>query len=449
MKRYDLDLGKKRARKKLREFIKKRIFNRKDAQVLCLPGVFGTEIEDVYRKLGFKDPNIIGLERDVAAIPRLSERYPEVNILNASVSDFATSYTGRPFDVVSVDYCGLASDDKIIPVLDLVRRGYISDRCVVHINVMAGREGKDLQSNMFAAAAARQKELEKPEFHGTTLAGLEAAVAALGATTHTHESSLHDARDGFLSSCLVKFVTAASQLPVCLERGLLNLLFEVFADKDLVLNADLYLGPSWLANALGIKAATLISPEIESMLRRGFKVPVTREWLCTRLVQAWIDQRCQCLYPTAMERYSYVSESGRRMMTDLVEYRSMRREARSIHPGLDVLIDDNGYPGVALNPGVETFTSEFDYVAFLGRTVADITAVVRRQHWVCWDALPTRIDLGGGRAILTEDQVKEKLIRLIHAGKTNTQILKKFPTTSKRTLAALRAHVTMGSYVTS
>jgi len=139
-KRYDLDVGKQRSRAKLRKFIKKRLFNRKKAHVLCLPGSYGTEIESIYRKLGIPDHNIFGVERDPAAAKRIQERYPEINVYCGEMNHFIYEYDGPPFDIVSLDYCGYYSPRRLAAVSLLAANHRLSRKAVIAVNFMAGRE---------------------------------------------------------------------------------------------------------------------------------------------------------------------------------------------------------------------------------------------------------------------------------------------------------------------
>ena len=139
-KRFDLDVGKRRLRKRWREFVKKRSFDRKQQRILCFPGEYGFEIEQVYRPLGFKDENIFGVERDPDAAKAIRSRYPKINLFEGEMVDFVNQYEGPPFGVVSLDYCGHFSDDKMKPLMLLTAGGRLGDRCCVCLNLLAGRE---------------------------------------------------------------------------------------------------------------------------------------------------------------------------------------------------------------------------------------------------------------------------------------------------------------------
>lgn len=62
------------------------------------------------------------------------------------------------------------------------------------------------------------------------------------------------------------------------------------------------------------------------------------------------------------------------------------------------------------------------------------------------ESWPKRVDLGGGTSTMSEEKVKALVITYIKAGKDNEYILRKFPTFKKGALAAIRAHVTRGTY---
>lgn len=87
-KRFDMILGKQRARARLRDFIGKRLHSYRNGRVLCLPGEHGREIEHVYRKLGFQDRNIVGLEADAGAFQGVREHYPKITSHNETIDDY-------------------------------------------------------------------------------------------------------------------------------------------------------------------------------------------------------------------------------------------------------------------------------------------------------------------------------------------------------------------------
>ena len=163
-KRFDMILGKQRARARLREFIGKHLHSRKNARVLCLPGEHGREIEHVYRKLGFRDENITGIEADLASVKGVQEHYPHITVHEGTVAEYAkqeaircieSEAKPRPFSVVSLDYCGVFSRDKLEFLSTMAALGHLSDNVVIAVNLFAGRESQVNQKEMREALACR------------------------------------------------------------------------------------------------------------------------------------------------------------------------------------------------------------------------------------------------------------------------------------------------------
>ena len=476
-KRYDLDVGKKRARKKLREFIKKNVFNRKRANVLCFPGEYGTEIEDVYRKLGFRDCNIWGVERDKKAAKAIQERYPEIYVYQGDVSDFVRSYDGPPFDVVSLDFCGHATADKLTPVVYLSLLGHLSDRCVVHFNVMAGRERKDDQDALRSCYA--RVILDRRKVHGKWFQAVDGGFADIQSILDkaSDEELAQVREDAITHALLAQPAYLVPAMKVCGKydlneyRGSLVHLkasskigTKIIDNEDgsgymMVENAELG-GDHLTTRATAIKNQAI--HDINAMLKRAkvtdyLKEDARRRYLPYNpdfdvealdyhfgrgLVMFFFDKHGESHVPTALERYSYISESGRRMVTDLDKIPD------PIFPG-DPEEGEGGdhrfylhWPEIYSN-GAEGYHKWMQWLARIHSKYARVSARYCKSRPDSW---PDREDLGGGAAIMTEEKVKERVIGYIKQGKNNEYILRKFPTFKKGTLAAIRAHVTMGTY---
>ena len=476
-KRYDLDVGKRRARRKWREFIKPRTANRKKTQILCFPGEHGYEIEQCYRPLGFRDENIWGLERDPKAAKIIRERYPHINLIEMDLADFVGQYEGPPFDLVSLDYCGNFGTDKIKPIMLLSCRGLLSDRACIMLNLMAGREqaeDKVGMRNLYARVLQ-----DKAHLQGKTVSVYEAVELVNNAA----DEELAKVRDDAVThSVLSALGYLMPSMRVCFDFGLTqvrgsavslspntniisddgngHMVFEnvsVSDGKDKVqlgtqikheaimdINAEL--------KSLGVIEFAKYDSQIrESLRKKAIPDDFYDYHLGRTLVMAFFDQYGMPDFPVKLERYSYVSESGRRMLTDFVEIRHLR-EALDRMPTMVAPMhkkEDPTQHRFMLHPKPEVGTMEgmAEYLKQLKKLVFAYAEGIAKHIKTEPDNWPEREDLGGGEAIpLNEEKLKQRVIELVKKGRTAEEIALKVPYLQPGQIRAIRAHCTMGTY---
>lgn len=477
MKRFDLDVGKRRVRKRWREFIKKRVGNRKTAQILCFPGEFGYEIEQCYRPLGFRDENIWGIERDPKAAKAIRERYPKINLIEMELAEFVNTYDGPAFQVISLDYCGNFGTDKIRPLAMLTARGLITDRGCIAVNLMAGREqaeDKIGMRNLYARVLQ-----DKMNMKGKTVSVYEAVELV----NNANDEELAEVRDNAVThSILSTLGYLMPNMRVCFDFNLTKVRGSAVSlspttkiiDDDgkghMVLEnvtvadgADkVQLGTQVKHEAimdinselrdLGIiKFAMLDSQIRESLRTKAIPADFFDYHMGRTLVMGFFDQYGLPDFPVTIERYSYVSESGRRMLSDFVETRTLR----DVLDRMDTLVaplsrkDDPSTHRFMLHPKPEVNTLEGmnAYLARLKKFVYYYADNIAKHIKTEPDHWPEREDLGGGEAIpLNEERLKARVVELIRKGRTAEEIAEKVPYFNAGTIRAIRAHVTMGSY---
>lgn len=150
------DADKQLARGRLESFIARnlRYKSPKDITVLCFPGAeqddeVGLEIREVYDSLRIPRENITGLEYAVQPWRRLQKANLGIELTEKPMRDIEffqqVAGTGRKWDVISLDYSGYFDEDKLYSLELIVGEGLLKDRGILCTNFMAGRENEAAQ----------------------------------------------------------------------------------------------------------------------------------------------------------------------------------------------------------------------------------------------------------------------------------------------------------------
>ncbi len=148
------DPAKQKSREKLREFIAKHVISRKsasDVTVACLPGAesiaeAALEVKEVYIPLGIRPENIVGIEADPEVYARLREANLGIELTGKPEFDIDFfKRTDKRFDVVSLDYKGMQTDERLEATHKLVQRRILADEAILCTVYAAKREPKKLQ----------------------------------------------------------------------------------------------------------------------------------------------------------------------------------------------------------------------------------------------------------------------------------------------------------------
>jgi hypothetical protein len=477
-KRYDLDVGKRRMRKRWRAFITSRIANRKKAQILCFPGENGFEIEQCYRPLGFRDENIWGIEREPDAARAIADRYPDINLFQTDLIDFVKDYDGPPFDIVSLDYCGNFGRDKIMPLAILSSRGLLSERCCLAVNLMAGREKAEDKEGMRQLYGRYLQNLRQQE--DGRLIGLDEALELVAKAGEEELSAVRDSAMTQAITSSVSYLMPALRVAFDCElekaQGTAfvlspNATKETDADGRVSLQNVRLVGEDRMTVAQSIKHEAILhindelasrgiteaarrQAQLDAYMGRKPLVPVDFfEYHVGRtIVMMFYDQFGHPDFPYTIERYAYISESGKRMISDFVETRKFSETLDRMPTMVAPLHhrDDPEKHRFALHPEPDLSTSEkmAAYIKQLAKAVyyyADnIAKHLQRTEADSWKP---RVDLGGGDSIpVDEEKLKARVIELVKKGRSTEEIALKVPYLQPGTIRAIRAHVSMGSY---
>lgn len=426
-KRFDMIVGKSRARARLREFIKLNIGNKKDARVLCLPGENGREVEHVYRKLGISDRNIAGIEKDqrVAKLVRL--HYPQIQVHEGKVGDFCAQYAasdGPPFSIVSLDYCGSFSLDKIRPLLYLAAGKKLTERAVIAVNLFVGREKGTPVSHLHAFHVLSERAKNR-KFGLVTRQSLsqwdwQSKLKSVEEIKKgAPDASLMDARQDAVAMSVVNtmlFETRAAVAMHCLPHEDPRA-FELNHTALLLLEDDLTLElGDWIREA-----------DEEKKLPEGHY-----DW-AKAIVKLATDKHTRPYFLKKAEFYGYVNDAGHRMHFDLFLFDQQNNKFDRL-PDVYSIVDKV----VVWNPLLRDPETRRPFLAEYTIAGGDI-------NWLHPEKYPSRIDLGGGAIPIDPERLKDKIISWIKKGRSNDDIMARVPVTAG-TLRALRAHVTMKTY---
>lgn len=458
-KRFDTILGKQRARARLRDFIGKHLHERKQARVLCLPGANGREIEHVYRKLGFRDENIFGIESDADALPAVRAHYPRITVFHGTVNAFVESYVtdpnAPPLDVVSLDYCGNFDLSRLFCLRLLQTAGKLADNVIIATNFFAGRE-----------QAKRQRQLKDTVLAGLLGGGVsskdrvavEKTPGALDkildtATEQAANTTLTNARD------VAPFIATINELTHfgpyaylyrCGLRALPRSWTSRIVDKFKLSSHDVFTESPFEVPAVHMakareEVADCIRTTLTQLRRSGCDRligndasgdDVAAATTARQVLSAFQDKRGMAHVPVHWEPYSYVNDVGHRMVSDYMHFRHHRQKLAQIPDG--VCIEDGTLIPAQRPEDFNTPVAYLRYVLNIATQWSQLPQLFAQQR----EHTP-RIDLGGGALPFDSERTKARVVELLKKGRTDDEILARFPITVG-TLRALKANITMG-----
>jgi|GEM_PF-5634919 len=151
---YD-DPAKARSREFLWEAIASFLLSARDPKdiiVACFPGAEkkgeeALEVKEVYDTLGIPRGNVWGIEADPVRAKRLERAKLGIHVVPSFDYDFFAE-TDRRFDVISLDYTGQQTDDRLKAIRMVASRQLLSERGIMCTNFAARREPKSLQAKL-------------------------------------------------------------------------------------------------------------------------------------------------------------------------------------------------------------------------------------------------------------------------------------------------------------
>ena len=110
----------------------------KEARVLCMPGKSCWDIE--YFKSKDLVSEIVAIEKDEKTFELIKSKHGDVEVHHSSTSSFFSSYKGKSFDIIYLDYYSCFTYSVEQDLLLIFENKIVSDKGTVVVNFFAGRE---------------------------------------------------------------------------------------------------------------------------------------------------------------------------------------------------------------------------------------------------------------------------------------------------------------------
>lgn len=411
------DPAKQRSREKLLDFIRKHLSFRKpkDLRVVCFPGAEiegeeALEVREVYDRLGIPRQNITGLEQDPKNAERLRKANLGIQVVETDAYSFFSTTT-KQFDIVSLDYCGHQTLREYETLKAVAVRKLLRNASVVSLSYSSGREGEDTK---FLMGGTYQPEIIRgavPILEQGDPRAWERRITALPDVRRSIADGTFDtrtARDGITVNSLHALTTGVGNPRLGYADELLKKL------------------------APEVRFASYFPPmPPEDVVRMSFKLICLMSWA-----------HCDNYGTSAVERYSYVSNKNTKMLMDLFLLSYPERAYRvvsglifyDVSAEMMVFNDANHrrekYAKLVNSLYDEWVLNEGDFFRFLEKPLSE------------------RIDLGSS---WDPSKKRKRIARrdalyLLREGVPPQEIVETYGGYTLRQLAAMKAHITMGTY---
>jgi len=160
----------------LRNFIKNNLGSPKTLEVLCLPGAEARDIYEIYAPLGLPRQNITGLEMNPQTLERLEKAQLGINLVGSKDLDFFRT-TDKKFDVISLDYFQQFNSAAMEALATVFSRQLLKPLAVLHTNFYGRRESNSVQANYSSAV---ESMLDVHSVMAKTLLGSASSAANKG-----------------------------------------------------------------------------------------------------------------------------------------------------------------------------------------------------------------------------------------------------------------------------
>jgi hypothetical protein len=509
MKSYE-DPVKEKSREKLREFIRRNVLKYKsprDVKILCFPGAEqdgqeALEVKSVYDPLRIPRKNILGIEIDKKRYDRLCRANLGIEVLHCSDLDILKNARGnnQTWDVINLDYVSCFNNDRTYAVQLIASDGLLGNRGVVATNFMAKRENRTTHDEFKYALPfikcdderTQERLLRTPEYV---------------ATLNDHNLNLSEDRSQIIFRRLVSaFSCGKSGLHADFYKTFVDLepLFKKYedaaTDPDIKYNLELNKG-----KRRGREEEMLCLRDISVGIYMGFMDRFLESGMDMEQFALFYLLRNEVYFLEDHEAYSYVSNSGSPFFQDMFsfntysyrldrfrnyfqiqgknpvvikvldhidspqKYNQIDRDARSLARELwikrikaretpinRIFLGSSSRPVLSKKRAIEELMA--------GRSIEEIQQNYRgweNKPLAQWKAhvtmgtysnnpeesdpnKPLEVDLEDSEL---ERITKEDVIGLLASGIPAKEIYESYPTSfTKMQLAALKAHMTMGTY---
>lgn len=391
---------------------------RKDLSAAFFPGYdedlrTSLELVQVYDTIGMPRDMLVGIEKDPKIYEKLKKADLGIKLYNMSDYEFFKK-TNEKFDIVSLDYTGRFSDGPIDSLRLVFGREVLKDRGVLHTNFYSGREGEKAKGFLYGLEL--KDEISRMAEHIDEFE--EPAIAIFN-----HESLRNDLKS-IRDRNITDFIKGIAY------QGRANL-------------SALYLE----GNEKYSKERFRIRNRIEE-----FKSKFEENMIPKSFAYFFMNKMLGSYFCEKSEKYSYVSDSGAPMLTDLFLFdRHMEWFDEKKHP--IKLVMANGSPMVKIN-GFEISGLVNPLSTYFGMNrkmyMRDANPFVKSQvsHVMKVYASGTpkeqreRVFLGSSAAGRKKSFTEDDLYEMIERGDDDSSIMKA-ASISKEKLAAHKAWATM------
>lgn len=463
------DSIKQKSREKLREFIARNLLtfmNPKDVKVVCFPGAEvegeeAIEIKEIYDPLGIPRKNIIGLEAEAERAERLKKADLGIIVEQKMDRDFFRE-TETQFEVISLDYTGQQTDDRLKAIEVLVGKHLLSRYSVLCTNFVAQRESDSMKKRLFHKNSRYEidsnGQIVNKEGDDSRIDLLENMLK------EKTPVDLCEARNAFTTELIrilklgkrnlkglntLNCLPYAQQIITQVKEGLQalrqsnekgyekrkHLLCEagIFTPEEFeLLNSN----PPVESNIIRINLLKGLSAYLREYvkLNEGLKISIEASDSLARLLES---QENRPYFPKTIERYSYNSNKNTMMFMDLFYLDNLEIQYQRMK---DVFSAETDPFSIRWNPLHDTPKKVF-------RILSKIEDMFVHADKL---SVPERIYLGSSwQPPRRKEKIKkEEAIDLLMIGCSPVEISECYVGFSKMQLAALKAHyVTMGKEI--
>ena len=448
-----------------------------DLRVAFFPGAEALENTVAYEVLGIPQENITAIERDAHNFEYWKKNSSfQMTDKPMDAKEFFANYTGEPFDVISLDYDGMFGEEAVGTLVDIVNKQKLNDRGVFCSNIYAKREqdGTKGYYGLVKSARAAMELMDGGNFSDPIME--RAAIDAMSIKDNgagkmqTHIDPVK-VRDG---------IVGGFELDKLRSEGSLELYSHIFmglGKMDNVMAPPLYFkDPQHVQWEKEIDAKIKQMPTAQKEIL-GWKEgnPRTLETLKAQLRRNYIDRLAfdigdyivskghssklfNCLipidsefyFPIKIEPYTYTSDNGSIMHTDLFLLDRKKDFLKRFQKLYDTLFTSNFPEGPGSDARVDfanrtgqgkaLLRNHKKYMKEMKRTANELDARSYMSN------LPPRINLGSSQkpAIRSKNRLRE----IVRSGLSAEEITTQYNVSDKisGSLPAFIAHRTMETY---
>lgn len=429
----------------------------KEAKVVCLPGYdenskSSLEIEKVYDKVGVRRENIVGIEQDKKIYEKLENADLGIELYLGSDGAFFNEKNGKRFDIVSLDYTGQYSRKRMNDLCNLFKNQILNEKSILYTNFFGARESDLTQRlyNLYLSDGMLWEFIED-------VVGIKKDKSAEGIRIHQiaeamQKRELVERRDDGISWNILNLAYDARVLDENFNyemakkdtgfmKDLKDMrdelihhdaeLFEKLEKLDIIMDKDLGDddGFAMLYNIYSKKPLLFISKLRKDLMSQGFSDEEAR------IINSYfIPIENQAYFCEDMQRNNYRNVAGKLMMGDLFFFDQKREKFN-----LPVKIENiDGVNKLSIKGKI----AASPFKGYEKKILNDMKRIVITNA-LAQRSIPPRIDLGSSyKPKADNDTLKGELLN----GTPEEEIYEKYRDVNPRTIAAIKAHITMGTY---